>query len=79
MSFDDNTDLKSQGIYAGPVILNNIKSEKKVDCMLGSIFSSIEGVSNNLEKYTMILRLILFYNHQHLKEELLYKLEHIKQ
>ena len=50
MSFDDNTDLKSQGIYAGPVILNNIKSEKKVDCMLGSIFSSIEGVSNNLEK-----------------------------
>lgn len=50
MNFDDNTDLKSQGIYAGPVILNNIQSEKKVDCMLGSIFSSIEGVSNNLEK-----------------------------
>ena len=49
MSFDDNTDLKSQGIYAGPVILNNIKSEKKVDCMLGCIFSSLVFVSIYLD------------------------------
>ena len=54
MSFDDNTDLKSQGIYAGPVILNNIKSEKlaKIDY--------IEIVdSNSLEEVKEISKSIL--------------------